>query len=69
MMMKWLRNVKNIHIIVHPYTDKEGHHFSFLFDSYTYGCWQEIAIYITDSWNTYEEACEAAIKYALKNLI
>lgn len=69
MAMKWLREVHNIHIVVHPYTDKEGHHFSFLFDSYAYGCWQELGIYITDSWSTYEEACEAAIKYCLENLI
>jgi len=69
MAMKWLREVHNIHIVVHPYTDKEGHHFSFLFDSYAYGCWQELGVYITDSWSTYEEACEAAIKYCLEKLI
>ena len=69
MAMKWLREVHNIHIVLHPYTDMEGHNWSFIFDKFTYGCWQELAIYITDSWNTYEDACEAAIKYCLENLI
>ena len=67
--MKWLREVHNIHIVIHPYTEMEGHNWSFIFDKFAYGCWQELGIYITDSWNTYEEACEAAIKYCLKNLI
>lgn len=69
MVMKWLREIHNIHIVVYPYTDKKGHHFNFLFDTYAYGCWHELGIYITDSWNTYEQACEVAIKYCLENLI
>lgn len=69
MAMKWLREIHNIHIVVYPYTDKKGHHFNFLFDTYAYGCWHELGIYITDSWNTYEQACEVAIKYCLRNLI
>ncbi len=67
--MKWLREVHNIHIVVYPYTDKEGHNWSFIFDKYAYGCWQELGIYITDSWSSYEEASEVAIKYCLENLI
>ena len=67
--MKWLREVHNIHIVVHPYTDEEGQNWSFIFDKYTYGCWQELGIYITDSWSSYEEACEVAIKYCLDKLI
>lgn len=69
MAMKWLREVHNIHIVIHPYTEMEGHNWSFIFDTFAYGCWQELGIYITDSWNTYEEAVEAALKYALENLI
>ena len=69
MAMKWLREVHNIHIIVNPYTDTEGQHWSFIFDTYAYGCWQELGVYITDSWDSYEEAVEAAIKYCLEKLI
>ena len=69
MVMKWLREVHNIHIVIHPYTDIEGHNWSFILDKFAYDCWQELGIYITDSWNTYEETCEAAIKYTLENLI
>jgi hypothetical protein len=69
MTMKWLREVHNIHIIAHPYTDMKGNNWSFIFDKYAYDCWQELGIYITDSWNSYEEACEVAIKYCLENLI
>jgi hypothetical protein len=67
--MKWIRNVHNIHIIVRPYTDTEGHKFNFLFDKFAYGCWQELGIYIMDYWGTYEECADKAIIYALKNLI
>ena len=67
--MKWLREVRNIHIIVNPYTDKEGQHWSFIFDKYAYDFWQELGIYITESWGSYEEACEIAIKYCLKYLV
>lgn len=69
MAMKWLREVHNIHIVIHPYTEMEGHNWSFIFDTFAYGCWQELGIYITDSWNTYEDAVEAACIYVLKNLI
>ena len=69
MTMKWLREVRNIHIIVNPYTDKEGQHWSFIFDKYAYDFWQELGIYITESWGSYEEACEIAIKYCLKYLV
>ena len=69
MAMKWLREKHNIHIVVHPYTDMEGQHWGFIFDKFTYGCWIELGIYITDSWNSYEEACEVGIKYCLENLI
>lgn len=69
MAMKWLREAHNIHIIARPYTDKEGQHWGFIFDKYAYGCWQELAIYITDSWDSYEEAVEVAIKYCLEKLI
>ena len=69
MSMKWLRKVHNIHIIIYPYTDRTGHNFTFIFDRYAFDYWQEVAEYLICSWPTYEEACEAAIKYCLENLI
>lgn len=80
MVMKWLRKVYNIHFSIEPYTifpeninckvfysveiqqlvtDNEG---------ILYKGELEIKHYIDDI-ESYEEACEAAIKYCLDNLI
>ena len=63
MAMKWLREVHNLFIWVEPNHDKEG-----LYNAHVKVGWW------TNNWvgvgyNTYEAACEAAIKYCLENLI
>ena len=71
MAMKWLRKVHNIHIELNPICtgdsneDLEWH----------YG-WAVRTTIFTDRWKrhdaehiSYEQACEAAIKYCLENLI
>ena len=71
MAMKWLREVHNIHVELTPICtgdsedDLEWH----------YG-WAIKTTIFTDRWTrhnaehiSYEEACEAAIKYCLENLI
>jgi hypothetical protein len=71
MAMKWLREVHNIHIEINPICtgdsneDLEWH----------YGWAVKTTIFI-DRWKrhnaehiSYEEACEAAIKHCLTNLI
>ena len=63
MAMKWLRKVHNIHIWVEPNHDKEG-----LYNAHVkVGWWSNNWAGI--SYNTYEKAVEAAIKYCLENLI
>lgn len=62
-VMKWLREVYNFHIWVEPNHDKEG-----LYNAHVKVGWW------SNNWggvgyNTYEQACEAAILYCLKNLI
>ena len=63
MTMKWLRKVYNFHIWVEPNHDKEG-----LYNAHVKVGWW------SNNWggvgyNTYEQACEAAIKYCLEHLI
>jgi hypothetical protein len=63
MAMKWLRKVYNFHIWVEPNHDKEG-----LYNAHVKVGWW------SNNWggvgyNTYEQACEAAIKYCLEHLI
>ena len=75
MAMKWLREVHNLHIITIPYApmDRSPHHPG-----------EADVVYITQLFRgiipidevgrsiiklTHEEACEAAIKYCLENLI
>ena len=63
MALKWLREVYNFHIWVEPNHDKEG-----LYNAHVKVGWW------SNNWggvgyNTYEQACEAAIKYCLENLI
>lgn len=81
MAMKWLREAHNIHIeveVLKPY-GTDGHH-SIPKESVSYyAVMQHINKWNSDleefkhvgisSKNTYEEACEAGIKYCLENLI
>ena len=64
MAMKWLRNVHNIHITMA--VENNGNYIGYLYN--TNGAniqgWDKRL-----SKKSYEEACEAAIKYTLENLI
>lgn len=62
MAMKWLREIHDA--IVNVFYDKDeekwcAEHYRMLIDDYT----------LIGHYNTYEQACEVAIKYCLENLI
>ena len=67
--MKWLREVHNIFIVIEP------HIYDYINEknsSYVISLWQGDNFYeniTSKDYPTYEEACEAAIKYCLENLI
>ena len=66
MAMKWLREIHKISIVMAPS--------SFRLDTgncsaWTYTIWYGYNIERHIEFDTYEEACEAAIKYCLENLI
>ena len=72
MAMKWLREVHNI--MVSPYALSLGYYFEIfdLTNRDVTGCkpLYKVGIpYKVDVLNTYEDACEAAIKYCLEYLI
>ena len=63
MAMKWLREVHNIFIQVELYSK---------YDNYCFELFQNthrLIIEHREVYNSYEESCEAAIKYCLENLI
>ena len=62
MAMKWLREVHKIFISIQQHIDMSYVWYSYE-DGASKGCDRE------SHNNTYEEACEAAIKYCLENLI
>ena len=69
MAMKWLREEKNIFIVIEP------HMYDYINEknsSYVTSLWQGDNYYeniTSKDYPTYEEAVEAALKYTLKNLI
>ena len=63
MVMKWLREEKDIIIEPHHLYRKEW--YALVSSENPLG----ISVKTTDSYSSYEEACEAAIKYCLENLI
>lgn len=68
MAMAWLRELHNIHISVEPdWVSKEGFRvIGYVFNIYSYtNPWYDHCT----TYNTYEEAVEAAIKYCLELLI
>lgn len=66
MAMKWLRDEKNIHIKVHC----SGNRNYLVYAQSLVTAFPDFCIEsATCSFNTYEKACEAAIKYCLINLI
>ena len=66
MAMKWLREVHNRYIEIctdNAYNSKDIVFRPTIFDKKLNYLWE------SDNYSTYEEACEAAIKYVLENLI
>ena len=64
MAMKWLRKIYKIDIAVYPYGDYSSENYQF--DVYENG---HLIVSKDDGYMIYEQACEAAIKYCLENLI
>lgn len=79
MAMKWLREVHHIHIEICLYKTSEDDiepKKSRKTPYYTFGVWDSITGYNVDKrlindfiGDTYEQTCEAALKYSLENLI
>lgn len=65
MAIKWLREVHNIHIEVKYFFEPHIYKYTI---TYTPVALDNISSH-PQCFNTYEEACEAAIKYCLENLI
>lgn len=65
MAMKWLREVHNIHIEVRYFFVPHIYKYTITYTPVTL----DNIISHPQCFNTYEEACEAAIKYCLENLI
>lgn len=67
MAMKWLREVHNYNIEI----DTIGQKFrnTLFWRSVIYNLEHDIECYREEDFKSYEEACEAAIKYCLENLI
>lgn len=63
MAMKWLREEHNIQIVISPYNIPNKTWSYYLSKNF------EVLTQHFYSFITYEEACEAAIKYCLENLI
>lgn len=67
MAMKWLREVHKLYInIWADLKDAENNDFDIIFRAQVYN---GPSNYGTYEFSTYEQACEAAIKYCLENLI
>ena len=64
MAMKWLREVHKIDIAVYPYGDYSSENYQF--DVYKN---RDLMVSKDNGYMTYEQACEAAIKYCLEHLI
>ena len=64
MAMKWLREVHKIHVVIYPYGD-------YSCDNYQFDVYKDNRLVVSkdDGYITYEQSCEAAIKYCLENLI
>ena len=70
--MRWLREVHKVHIIAEPCLS-EGYELNLSFNRWFWTIFKEEGEYKPirqiDEFPTYEQACEAAIKYCLKHLI
>ena len=71
MAMKWLREVHNIAICICAYYSTNPYELNYRNNKpyWKIGIMNHISSRYYDSFNNYEEACEAAIKYCLENLI
>ena len=70
MTMKWLREVHDLHIIVYPWkADREGRATHWCCQVYKSFYLLGYEKYTNEAPKSYEEACEAAIKYCLEKLI
>ena len=67
MAMKWLREVHNYNIEIDTIGQKSRNTLSWR--SLIYNLEHDIECYHEENFKSYEEACEAAIKYCLENLI
>ena len=67
MAMKWLREVHNCNIEIDTIGQKSLDTLSWR--SVIYNIEHDMECYYEDNFKSYEEACEAAIKYCLENLI
>ena len=67
MAMKWLREVHNYNIEIDTIGQKSRNTLSWR--SVIYNLEHDIECYREEDFKSYEEACEAAIKYCLKSLI
>lgn len=65
--MRWLREVHKLYIEITPSSKTN----EFIVDSYRIDIVTKTfdTIYVSSGYDTYEQACEAAIKYCLENLI
>ena len=73
LVMKWLREEKNIHVEVNIVFDRYIRDWFFGYGFYITSLkgpdYEKLAECDYNEYRTYEEACEAAIKYCLENLI
>ena len=65
MVMKWLREVHKIFISIFPTLETD----MITSEDYNYAIYKGNAVVYQTCCVTYEEGCEAAIKYCLENLI
>ena len=68
MAMKWLREVHKLEIFLNLDVIQENHNWWYKIGKYTKG-YISILHESGSDYSTYENACEAAIKYCLENLI
>jgi len=70
MAMKWLREIYDLHIIAYPWRankeERATHWCCQVYKSFNLLGYEK---YTNETPKSYEEACEAAIKYSLENLI
>jgi hypothetical protein len=70
MAMKWLREIYDLHIIAYPWRankeERATHWCCRVYKSFNLFGYEK---YTNETPESYEEACEAAIKYCLENLI